>query len=294
MSKSRLQFNLFFAVFVIIAIIYALNNFAIMQQEIINNPNAIKFLCFVLGSSLLYLSSQLIRALRLRFLISSSSFTTRSAITVQFGSAAIGNISFPLVKDLLAIFLFNYKNPGELSKIIISILYIRFFDFLVITPLLFILVISGSAEKQGIAITLSLIMLGVFFTLILLPRLCKLIIDYLIRFSHTNRALAFIKTLSHLKHNYSSMHLNSFDKAFMVFLLSSFAWATELTAIHLFNSMAYGANLLNSYFSVLNNVLSNIPFIPKEDLGDHLYLYPYLFLLLFFGFFILLKGDNSN
>ncbi len=266
------QFRFFKISFLLIAIFLIYKNYASFDFSVVS--------FITLASALLYLLSHFFRAFRLRFIISSAEFKTNDAAMVQFGSASIGNLLFPFAKDFLAVYLFYLNQNKDILKIFISLLYLRFFDFLVITPMLLILVVSGSLEKQGLALILLSIMFAVFVILILLPRLCKLVIDYLISFSHSKRALFTIKILTGLKDSYANMGLESFDKAFAVLLLTFFAWASELAAIYLISYFALKESFLSSYFFVLNNVLSNIPFIEKSTIPENLYQLPYLLFII--------------
>lgn len=236
--------------------------------------------CWVgLAGALLYICSHLLRSIRLRFIISSADFNTKAAICVQFGSAALGNLLFPFAKDILAVYLFYLVHKKEVLKILVSILYLRFFDFLAITPLLFIVVLSGAPEMRGLAMTLFALLISVFLALISLPSLCKLIIDYLIKFSHTEKSLTVIRLLSDLKETYIKMNLNNKDKSFAILIFTFLIWSVELLAIYLISSLLWSKDILTSYFYLLGNVLTNIPFVSNIEIPRTLYACPYLALV---------------
>ena len=134
MINHKLQFRIFLGLFAFFAFGYTLQNFDLLQKA------TTSFLAII--GALLYIVSQIVRAIRLRFMIASADFKTKDAIFTQFGSVSLGNFLVPFAKDLLACYLFFLANKEEISKIIISLLYIRFFDFLVISPLLFVWVLS--------------------------------------------------------------------------------------------------------------------------------------------------------
>ncbi len=284
MINRKLQFRIFLGLFAFFAFGYTLQNFDLLQKA------ATSFLAII--GALLYIVSQLVRAIRLRFMIASADFKTKDAIFTQFGSVSLGNFLVPFAKDLLACYLFFLANKEEISKIIISLLYIRFFDFLVISPLLFVWVLSGSAESQGIAFAVVAFMLGIFVLLLMLPSLSKLLIDFLIKYSHNSQSLFLIKFISGFQKVYSEMHLNKIDKIFIIFLFTIASWSIELCAVHLvsflFNNVSWG----NSYYSVIANVLTNIPFVATYNHNPAIYTVPYVVLILVSLVFLFIYGND--
>ena len=85
----------------VLKIIYILLALLLIAQILKNLNLSVDFL--LMGfSALCYLVSHIIRAIRLRFVISSNEFNTQKALFVQLGAASLGNLLFPLAKDLLA------------------------------------------------------------------------------------------------------------------------------------------------------------------------------------------------
>ncbi len=284
MINHKLQFKIFLGLFAFFAFGYTLQNFDLLKKAAVYLP--------VIIGALLYIVSQFVRAIRLRFMIASADFKTKDAIFTQFGSVSLGNFLVPFAKDLLACYLFFLANKEELSKIIISLLYIRFFDFLVISPLLFVWVLSGSAESQGIAFAVVAFMFGIFILLLMLPSLSKLLIDFLIKYSHNNQSLFLIKFISGLQKVYSEMHLNKIDKIFIIFLFTITSWSIELCAVHLVSFLFSNVSWGNSYYSVIANVLTNIPFVAAYNHNPEIYTVPYVALIIVSLVFLFIYGND--
>lgn len=274
MISYKLQFRIFLAVFALFAFGFILQNYPLLLR-------AIDTSLLVIIGALLYIASQLFRAIRLRFMLASADFKTKDAITTQFGSVSLGNFLMPFAKDILACYLYFLTNNKDISRILISLLYIRFFDFLVISPMLFVLVLSGSTANQGIAFTVFAFMIVIFVLLLTLPNLSKFIRDFLITYSHNKQSLVLVKFISHLKDVYEDMHLDQINKAFMVFLFTISAWAFELVGIYFVSGLFDARSIEKSYYSVVSNVMTNMPFNNAFATNPELYNLPYLFLIVF-------------
>lgn len=273
MINLKIQFKIFLTIFGLFTLGFFVENYNLLVKALDS--------WLILFGALLYIVSQFFRAIRLRLMLASQDFKTKDAVATQFGSASLGNFLIPFAKDILACYLYFLINRKEISRILISLLYIRFFDLLVLSPLLFILVLSGSTLNQGIAFTVFAFMLVIFLVLLSLPNLSKFIVDFLIKYSHNQQSLFLVKFISHLKEVYLDMHLDRINKAFVIFLLTIVAWTFELIGIHFISKLFGVLDIEKTYYYVISNVMTNIPFNYSVIPNPELYNLPYLFLLIF-------------
>jgi hypothetical protein len=281
-QSSILAFKFIYLLIALCLIIQLLNEIIFFENFII------------LGiSATLYLLSHFLRALRLRFIISSNEFDTKNSIFVQFGAAALGNLLFPLAKDLLAIVFVFIVSKKNLFRSLISVLYLRFFDFLVITPLLYIIVLSGEPEKGGLALSLLLLLVLILFILITLPKICKIIVDYLIKYSHTKRALYLIRFFSSINQTYTDMNLNNMEKSLIIMIMTAGVWFLELMSVYVLGMNIF-KNLLDAYFYMLSNVIKYIPYTPALVLDSSMYNPLYLSLLMIASVSVVFFKKSQN
>jgi len=245
-----------------------------------------KELMIVAGAILLYILSHFFRSLRLRFIIEEQSFDTKAASIVQFGASGFGNFLPPFFKDFLFLFFYRIFFSANYVKIIVTIIYFRFFDFLITTPALLLSLIKGQEDSQELGMLMISFLFVLFILILALKQICSTLINYLIRFSHNDLSLFIIKFLAHLKNNYSLMNLASFDKILTVLLMTIAAWLSELCAIACLLKM----NFLAAYKFVLANISTALP-MASQGMVD-LYKPLYVALVLSAVFLYFLFGHN--
>jgi len=236
----------------------------------------------VLASALLYVLSHLIRSVRLRLAISSAEFSTSNAVLVQFQSSAIGNLLPPFFKDIIAALIFKLSKELKLVKILISLIYLRFFDFIVLTPILLFFVAKGNDEYSFIAIMFLSIIALIFFFFISISKIIDLLVNFLISFSHTKRSLILIKFLRDFQNLFDEMNFSQLRKIVTIFFLTLFAWFVEIAAlVAVLFTLSGTLDIFNSYYLVLANAFTNLPFLQNVQNISGLYIYAYFDLIVF-------------
>lgn len=236
----------------------------------------------VLASALLYVLSHLIRSVRLRLAISSAEFSTSNAVLVQFQSSAIGNLLPPFFKDIIATLIFKLIKELKLVKILISLIYLRFFDFIVLTPILLFFVAKGNDEYSFIAIMFLSIIALIFFFFISISKIIDLLVNFLISFSHTKRSLILIKFLRDFQNLFDEMNFSQLRKIVTIFFLTLFAWFVEIAALVAVLFTQSGTfDIFSSYYLVLTNAFTNLPFLQNVQNISGLYIYAYFDLIVF-------------
>lgn len=239
--------------------------------------------------ALFYIFSHLFRSLRLWVVISQNTFSISDAAFVQFLSSALGNIAFPFVKELSATFLFNLQLPKAIPRILIALLYVRIFDFSIIIPLLLLTSYSAPAEVRILALILLTMLVMALFIIFLMPRLCQVVIEHLLKYHHSPISLWSVATLSQFISMYYQMKLGKVEVAFIVLFLSLLCWLTESVAVYAALSQDSAASILDTLHIITNNVSTNIPFFTQySDMHSMIYIHMYMGLTLA-SFILLLR-----
>ncbi|MFZ5376661.1 MAG: hypothetical protein ACOZAN_03275 [Patescibacteria group bacterium] len=241
-SNSHPLLMILLSVYFLWAIFYLLLN--------VNQSN-FKLLFF---SVLLYLLSHVFRAARIWLLMGVRGVGLKNIIFFQFVSASFGNVTLPLIKDFGLVALVSSYCKSCLLKTIAVMIYIRFFDLIILLPPLFLQAVTGSTSTLRANSTISLL-LGVFiwFGIVLLPKILSIFLIYMVGKKHSSLSYYLVLAISHLQKIFKEIGINSAEKIFLMLSLTVLGWVTELYAVMTITS----TGIDQAYPFVLDNVINN-------------------------------------
>jgi hypothetical protein len=209
----------------------------------------------------LYLLSHAVRSLRLALIVSHRRFAIADATAVQFMACAVGNIAPPLVKEAAYVWLFDWRVPGELPRIIIAVIYSRLFDFVALLPLVALLHSSAPFERQLLTTILVVAILATLTALLMLPKLCDAGIQYFLKHAHTRRAVAAVAVMASTKRIVRTLKLVRSERVFLILVLTGVAWAFELLSVYFVLQQLQPSDASGAFRVAIANIASGLPIL---------------------------------
>lgn len=209
----------------------------------------------------LYLVSHAVRALRLALIVSHRRFAIADATSVQFMACAVGNLAPPLVKEAAYVWLFDWRVPGELPRIIIAVIYARLFDFAALLPLVALLHSSAPFERQLLTTILIAAILATLTALLMLPKLCDSGIQYCLKHMHNRHSVTAVAAMASTKRIVRALKLVRSERVFLILVLTGVAWTFELLSVYFVLQQLQPSDASGAFRVAIANIAAGLPIL---------------------------------
>lgn len=198
-----------------------------------NRVNAIGVYSFsfeVLIGICIYLISQLIRSIRLWFILSNSHFSTSSAFTLQLLTSALSAGFALVIGEIVKVVLYRTCWKGNYKEMALAIIFIRVLDIIFVFTLYFIIhPMDSPIEPIFLFIILAAIFILVSYSFF--NRLANTFITYFVKYQHTKSSIKAVCFIDSLIRASVKIRTISPDSMIVLVVLSILSWSLELVAI---------------------------------------------------------------
>lgn len=214
------------------------------------------------------------------------------AILLQGVSAPISWITNGIIGELVRMFFFYNRWREKGAELVLAIPFMRFFDICFILSVVVYFNLYSSGITPELTLGLLLVAVIVMLSFLMLPKICKRISYYLIKYQHTELSLRLLGILKMLEKSYDKMKLGRLEHLFIISFITLLIWGVELASL-VFLFKDFNSSITYALKRMANNaLLKNVIIYNRAAIQDTTIEYNIFFLVLIVITLVILITKN--